>query len=376
MANISAKQKAFQQALKTVNSSIKNLENPVNLLGSMKEVNVEKISTGSLILDGILGGGVPKGRIIEIYGPEASGKTSIALTMVANIQKQGGNAVFLDVEQAFDPKYAKILGVDTANLGFSQSTIAEEVLNLVNKLILTNEIDIIVVDSVASLVPSAEYNEDGFEKATIGLIARLMSKALKQISANANKHNCIVVFLNQIRDNVGELYGSKTATTGGKALKFYASQRIEVKRKGKVEEDGNVIGNEVFLKCIKNKVAPPFGEGITVLTYKKGINKAAEVFVLGEQLGTIQKEGRTYYCINNDNVDLTNGNAVVVENRIKIGNSSKNALTEIEKNTSLYEHIANITIEELNRRNGLSEDIVYDEEENKEFLDELDIEEE
>lgn len=362
---LTAKQKAFQDALKTINSNFKNLQSPINLLSSMSEVDVKKISTGSLILDNILGGGVPEGRIIEIYGPESSGKTSIALTMVANVQKEGGNAIFFDVEQAFDPVYARILGVDTKSLAFSQSTIAEETLALVNKAIESGNVDIIVVDSVASLVPLAEYKEETFEKTSVGLLSRLMSKALRQISANANKHNCIVVFLNQIRDNIGEMYGPKTNTPGGRALKFFASQRIEVKRKEKVLADGKVIGNRILLKCVKNKVAPPYGEGITVLTYKKGINKPGELYELAKELGTMQVDKRTHYCENAENLDISGYNSVIVDDgRIKIATSEAGALKEIRQNKALYEHLAMLTVETLNKKNGLSE--IEDEDNNNE----------
>jgi hypothetical protein len=347
------RKEAFKDALAELNKNIKSIN--IGLLPDLKEVDVQTVSTGSLILDNILGGGVAKGRIIEIYGSEASGKTSIALTMAGNIQKEGGNVVFLDVEQAFDPRYARRLGVDTDNLAISQPIIAEQCLKIVNDLCASGTVDMIVVDSVASMVPRAEYEQDDFEKATIGLVARLMSKALKQIAANAHKNQCTVVFLNQTRANVGVMYGPSTTTSGGNALKFYASQRIEVKRKGKVEEDGDVIGNEVFLKVIKNKIAPPFGEGLTVLTYKKGINKAAELLVLGEQLGIITKKGRTYYCPDSDMLDMT-GNLSRVEGEIKIGVNPKPVLKEIEENQNLYNYLANLIIESLNSKNGFLDD--------------------
>lgn len=726
---------AFKKALKEIDATTK-LTN-INILPELKEANVELINTGSLILDSIIGGGVPKGRIIEIYGTEASGKTSIALTMAANVQKEGGNVVFLDVEQAFDPKYAKKLGVDIDKLGFAQPVIAEDVLKIVMELASSNTVDMIVIDSVASMVPKGE-SEVEFEKATIGLLARLMSKALKQIAPVANKNNCTIVFLNQVRDNVGVIYGclhgdnkiklvdgrvftmselvnkkiegevyaydekqnkivpakiidwhkngrvssnsdwlqikvsapgtkngvisgrftknheiyangkwikaedakvgdevisyinssfnkdvlsflagmsasdlsvkvknqsgsftiadntnreymewkynklksaipmkkytsnyrrlvkdnselycysskmrpdlfdfavqaknknplffknnisdmglallymddgtlkkktkdthrifismgrlagdddelrsicqaiynhsgipfrpnydgisldtkytddffkiiskyvpecmqyklpekwknqyedfsldydektipvkgkivsieetpesnkrasknktkydltiegfhnyivgsssngflvhnSPTSTPGGRALKFYASQRIEVKRRGKVDDEkGNNIGNDVALKCVKNKIAPPFGEGVTVLTYKKGINKAAELFVLGEQLGVITKTGRTFYTDNPDNVDVSGGVAVQEKDgRIKIAVNTKNVIAEIETNQKLYDFLAEKTIKALEIKNGLAEyeEDTEDEEDNNEEFD-------
>lgn len=348
---------AFKKALKEIDS--KNKHTSLNLLPEIAEANVETISTGSLILDSIIGGGAPVGRIIEIYGAEASGKTSIALTMAANVQKEGGNVVFLDVEQAFDPKYAKKLGVDIDKLGFAQPVIAEEVLKLVMELASSAAVDMIIVDSVASMVPKGESEVD-FEKSTIGLLARLMSKALKQIAPVANANKCTLVFLNQIRDNVGQMYGPATSTPGGRALKFYSSQRIEVKRRGKVDdENGNNIGNDVALKCVKNKIAPPFGEGLTVLTYKKGINKAAELFVLGESLKVISKEGRTYFCENPENVDVSGFNSTEVDGRIKIGVNAKPVLKEIEDNKNLYDLLAAQVVKALQDKNGLSE---YDDE--------------
>lgn len=364
---------AFKKVLKEIDT--KNKITNISLLPEMSEANVETISTGSLILDSIIGGGVPKGRIIEIYGAEASGKTSIALTMAANVQKEGGNVVFLDVEQAFDPKYARKLGVDTDKLAFAQPVIAEDVLRIVKELASSGTTDMIIVDSVASMVPLAESEAD-FEKASVGALARLMSKALKQIASVANNNKCTLVLLNQVRDNVGVLYGSPTTTPGGKALKFYASQRIEVKRKGKVDdENGNNIGNDVYLKCVKNKIAPPFGEGLTVLTYKKGINKAAELFVLGEDLKVLHKEGRTFYCENPENIDISGyGATVEPDGRIKIGVNSKPVLKEIEQNKKLYELLAKQVVSALEKKNGLVDDEEEEEEILEEDLEDLDLE--
>ena len=359
------KKKMFESVLKELNTRYK--DTPISILTKFPKVEVETISSGSLSLDSIIGGGIPKGRIIEIYGPEASGKTSIALIAAANVQKAGGNVVFLDVEQALDCKYAKKLGVNLNSLGFCQPSIAEDILIMIKELCESGSADMIIVDSVAAMVPKTESEQD-FDKSTIGLLARLLSKALKQLSVSANKNKCTIIFLNQIRDNVGVLYGPSTSTTGGRALKFYASQRIEVKRKGKVEdENGDIIGNEVILKCVKNKIAPPYGEAKTVLTFNKGINQAAELLVLGEDLGVIQKEGRTYYCQNVDNKDISGGKAEQIENnRIKIGVNSKPVLEEIENNKKLFDLLSEQTIKVLNEKNGLvdykDKEIDYEEE--------------
>lgn len=358
--------KDLDNLLNDISKGIGNVT--IGRIANLPKVEVDKISTGSLMLDSILGGGVPVGRIIEIYGAESSGKTSIALTMIANVQKEGGVAAFLDVEQAFDKKYAEALGVDTENLIFSQPETAEDTLNLVLQLCKSKLVDIIVLDSIASMIPKAEI-EESLGKPTIGLLARLLSQALKQIAVAANQNNCTVVFTNQIRDNIGTFYGPQYDTTGGRAMKFYASQRIEAKRKGRVEEDGEVIGNEVLLKCIKNKVAPPFGEATTVLTFAKGINQAAEIMVLGEQIGVIKKEGRTYYYTPSDrfeDVDISGfGASKDNEGVIKIGVNAKPVLKEIEENKELARIIAEDVKESLMVKYGLKtnqEDVEPDEE--------------
>lgn len=310
----------------------------IGRISKLPKVDVETISTGSLMLDSILGGGVPVGRIVEIYGAESSGKTSLALTMIGNVQKEGGVAAFLDVEQAFDRKYAEILGVDTKNLIFSQPETAEDALNIVLQLCKSQLVDIVVLDSIAAMIPKSEI-EESIGKPTIGLLARLLSKALKQIAVAASKNKCTVVFTNQIRDNIGVFYGPTYDTTGGRAMKFYASQRIEAKRKEKIEEDGEVIGNKVLMRCIKNKIAPPFGEATTVLTFEKGINQAAEILVLGEETGVIDKQGRTYYYTPNEkfkDVDISGYGATKdKDGKIKIAVNTKPATKELEDNKEL-----------------------------------------
>lgn len=351
------RKEAFLKALAEVSGN-KGISTKIALLKDMKEENVAKTSSGSIVLDSILGGGIPKGRIIEIYGPEGSGKTSIALTALGNVQKEGGYGVFLDVEQAFDPNYAKALGVNIDELGFSQPSTAEEVLTAVLMMIQTGAVDMIVLDSVAAMTPKAELEAD-LEKASVATLARVMSKAMKRIAQAANEFNCTVIFINQIRDNVGDLWGPKTSTPGGKALKFTASQRIEVKKVRVVKEGDDTIGTEVRLKCIKNKVAAPYGEGVTVLTFAKGINKAAEAMVIGEELGIIEKDGRTYKFRTFENIDIEDFNSIMeepadVENNIpaviKIATSKAALLTELETNKSLLNAINN-KIEETIKEN-------------------------
>lgn len=296
--------KQFNDIIASINKEKKynTSDNDGRLLAKLgeKPLSVETVSSGSLVLDKILGGGLAKGRIIEIYGPESSGKTSIALTAVGNVQKLGGNAVFLDVENALDPKYAARLGVDTANLAVAQPNSAEQTLDLLQDLSETGVVDIIVLDSVAALVPEAELAGDASD-VTIGLIARLLSKSLRKLISSANKTKTTIIFINQTRDKIGGFspFGTPQTTTGGKALKFYASQRIEIKKgqpvKGEAEDKGVPIGTEVKFKIVKNKVAPPFGTGESVLTFNQGINLAAEMVLVGPSHGVItMPNNRTY----------------------------------------------------------------------------------
>jgi len=294
-----AKLKAFNDALKHLNNSKGLLSSEsgsiIAKLGD-RPLDVQTISTGSLVLDSILGGGLPVGRLIEIFGPEASGKTSIALTAVANVQRNGGTAAFVDLENALDPKYAKKLGVDIENLAVSQPDYAEQALELVQQLAELAVVDVIVVDSIAALVPKLELEGD-MDQGSIGLVARLMSRSLKKLISTANKTKTTIIFINQTRDAIGGYSpaGTPQTTTGGKAMKFYASQRIQVNRRQQVKEGKEIIGNEVRLKVVKNKIAPPFGEGLTVLTFNKGINRAAELVTVGPGLGVIHMpNNRTY----------------------------------------------------------------------------------
>lgn len=295
-----AKLKAFNEALKRLNSVKSGLlsSDSGQLIAKLSDrpLNVETISTGSLVLDSILGGGLARGRIVEIFGKESSGKTSIALTAVANTQKAGGTAAFIDLENALDPKYAKKLGVDIDNLAVAQPDYAEQALQLVQELAESGVVDIIVVDSVAALVPKLELEGD-LDQNSIGLVARLLSRTLKKLVSTANRTKTTIVLINQTRVAIGAYSptGTPEDTTGGKAIKFYASQRISVNRRGQIKDGKDVIGNEVRFKIVKNKVAPPFGEGLTVLTFGSGINKAAELVTVGPAVGVISMpNNRTY----------------------------------------------------------------------------------
>lgn len=293
----SERMKAFEAAINMVNKNKKlnTGEDPlVRILGSTEKLNVEKISTGSAVLDSCLGGGLGRGRIIEIFGPESSGKTSIALTAVGNVQKKGGNALFIDFEHAIDPVYAKKLGVDVDRLAIAQPDTAEQGLDLVVSMVESNVVDIIVIDSIAAMVPQAEMEAD-MEQQTIGLQARLLSKAFRKIAGIASKSKTTIICINQLRDKIGVMYGNPETTTGGKALKFYATQRIRISRVGIVKDGKVEIGTKVKMKVVKNKIAPPFKEGETVLTFGHGINVAAEIVEDGVSRGILTRQGNTTY---------------------------------------------------------------------------------
>ena len=255
------------------------------------ELEVEAIPTGALALDAALGiGGVPRGRIVEIYGPEASGKTTLALHVVASAQKNGGDAAYIDVEHALDPVYAKKLGVDIDSLLVSQPDSGEQALEIAEALVRSGAIDIIVIDSVAALVTKAEI-EGEMGDTFVGLQARLMSQALRKLAGTINKTNCVVIFINQLRMKIGVMYGNPETTTGGNALKFYASVRLDVRRIEAIKEGGNVIGNKTRVKVVKNKVAPPFKEAIFDIMYGQGISKWSELIDLAVQMDIVQKSG-------------------------------------------------------------------------------------
>ena len=262
-------------------------------LGDAHKIDVETTPSGTLSLDLALGGGYPKGRIIEIYGPESSGKTTLALHAVAELQKKGGTAAFIDAEHALDPQYAARLGVNTNDLLVSQPDNGEQALEIVETLVRSNAVDIIVLDSVAALVPQAEIDGDMGDSLP-GLQARLMSQALRKLTGIINKSKATVIFINQIRMKIGVMFGNPETTTGGNALKFYASQRLDIRRIGQIKQGEDVIGNRVRVKVVKNKIAPPFRQAEFDIMYNEGISTAGDVLDLAVNHDIVQKSGAFY----------------------------------------------------------------------------------
>lgn len=317
------KLKALELALSQIEKSFGR--GSIMRFGEAKHINVETIPTGSLSLDLALGGGVPKGRIVEVYGPESSGKTTLTLHIIAEAQKKGGIAAFVDAEHALDPEYAKRIGVDVDNLLISQPDTGEQALEITETLVRSNAVDVIVVDSVAALTPRAEI-EGEMGDSHMGLQARLMSQALRKLTAAISKSRVTVIFINQIRIKIGVMFGNPETTTGGNALKFYSSVRMEIRKSGKIEEgtgdDREMTGNRVKVKIVKNKIAPPFKSAEFDIMYNAGISKVGELLDLATNYNIIRKAG-AFYSYKDE----------------KLGQGRENTKTALETNQKLYKAI-------------------------------------
>ncbi len=316
------KNKALEAALSQIEKAFG--KGSIMTLGGQEKIEIEAVPTGSLSLDIALGiGGLPKGRIVEVYGPESSGKTTLTLHVIAEAQKLGGTCAFIDAEHALDPAYAKRLGVDTEKLLISQPDSGEQALEITDTLVRSGGVDVIVVDSVAALVPKAEL-EGEMGDSHVGLQARLMSQALRKLTSSVSKSNCLVIFINQIRMKIGIMFGNPETTTGGNALKFYSSVRIEIRRTGSIKDKEEVIGNETRVKIVKNKVAPPFKIVDFDIMYNEGISREVEILNLGVKLGIIEKAG-SWFSYNNIRIGQGKEN---VKQYLK---DNPNVANEIEK---------------------------------------------
>lgn len=315
------KKKALAQALSQIERQFG--KGSVMRLGAEAEVpDIEEISTGSLGLDIALGiGGLPKGRIVEIYGPESSGKTTLTLQVIASCQRKGGTAAFIDAEHALDPNYAKRLGVNIDDLLISQPDTGEQALEIADMLVRSSAIDVIIIDSVAALTPKAEIEGEMGDQ-HMGLQARLMSQALRKLTANIKRSNTLVIFINQIRMKIGVMFGNPETTTGGNALKFYASVRLDIRRIGNVKEGDEVIGSETRVKVVKNKVAPPFKQAEFDILYNEGISRESEIINLGVQLGLVDKAG-AWFSYNGQ----------------RIGQGKENARQFLKENTAIAQEV-------------------------------------
>lgn len=317
---------AKEDKLKALDAAIAQIEKQYGKGSVMKlgdnsaNMNVETVPTGSLSLDIALGlGGLPKGRIVEVYGPESSGKTTVALHCVAEVQKRGGIAGFIDAEHALDPVYARNIGVDIDNLYISQPDCGEQALEITETMVRSGAVDIVVVDSVAALVPKAEIDGD-MGDSHVGLQARLMSQALRKLTAVISKSNCIVIFINQLREKVGVMFGNPETTTGGRALKFYSSVRLDVRRTESLKQGGEIVGNHVRVKVVKNKIAPPFREAEFDIMFGQGISREGDVLDLAVNAGIVNKSG-AWYAYEGD----------------KIGQGRENAKTYLHENPAFFD---------------------------------------
>lgn len=316
----SAKDRALEVALSQIEKQFG--KGSMMRLGEQRQEEIPVISTGSLALDIALGvGGLPRGRVVEIYGPESSGKTTLTLHVVAEAQKQGGTCAFIDAEHAMDPIYAKKLGVNTEELFVSQPDTGEQALEICDMMVRSGAIDVIVIDSVAALTPKAEL-EGEMGDSHVGLQARLMSQALRKMTANIKNSNTLVIFINQIRSKIGVMFGSPETTTGGNALKFYASVRLDIRRIGQIKEGDEVQGNQTRVKVLKNKVAPPFRQAEFQILYNEGINYVGEILDMAVEQGLLEKSG-TWYAYNDE----------------RIGQGRRNAELWLKSNTEVTEEI-------------------------------------
>lgn len=319
------KKKALEAALTQIKKDYG--AGSVMRLGEASEINVDKFSSGSIGLDLALGGGIPKGRIIEVYGPESAGKTTLTLHMIAEVQKAGGIAGFIDAEHALDPVYAKRIGVDIDELYISQPDYGEQALEIADSMIRSGAVDIIVIDSVAALVPKKEIDGD-MGDAVVGLQARLMSQALRKLTATVSKTKCTVVFINQLREKVGVMFGNPEVTSGGRALKFYSSVRLDIRRIESIKQNGEVLGNHVRVKVVKNKIAPPFREAEFDIMFGNGISASGEAVDLGVKYDIIEKGG-AWYSYNGE----------------KIGQGRERAKAYLEENPEIFEEVRNAIFE-------------------------------
>ncbi|MDQ8754850.1 recombinase RecA [Sphingosinicella sp. LHD-64] len=314
------KQKALDAALAQIDRAFG--KGSAMRLGSREAIEIETISTGSLGLDIALGiGGLPRGRVVEIYGPESSGKTTLALHAVAEAQKNGGVAAFVDAEHALDPIYAKKLGVDIDNLIVSQPDTGEQALEITDTLVRSNAVDILIVDSVAALVPRAEI-EGEMGDSHVGLQARLMSQSLRKLTGSISKSKCLVIFINQLRMKIGVMYGNPETTTGGNALKFYASVRLDIRRTGQIKDRDDIVGNATRVKVVKNKLAPPFKQVEFDIMYGEGVSKLGEVLDLGVKAGLVEKSGAWFSY-----------------DSIRIGQGRENAKVYLRENPEIADRI-------------------------------------